>query len=163
MTTTMLNPAAKHILEVESREKAESAAKQEAARRQEAINAARNRIEAAERRKIGPVFEDEKAEFLFTSMSRQVADLADDFARQLHTAVQSGRSAKLDIASPGALAYFMGDQIAERLPALAASVASRQYGQGRIASQEERAVIIAQADKEIAEARAALAALGIVE
>lgn len=162
MTSTMLNPAADHIQAVEAREKAERTAKQEAARRQEAITAARNRIAAAERRKTGPVFEDEKGEFLFASLSRQVADLADDFGRQLHTAVQSGRSAKLDLASPGAVAYFLGDHIAERLPMLAANAASR-HGQGRIASLEERAAIFAQADTEIAEARATLAALGITD
>lgn len=60
--------------------------------------------------------------------STQVDGMANAYAQRLHAERQSGRPARLDLASPEAHAFFFGSQIKKSLRQLALTANSRSFG-----------------------------------
>lgn len=131
------------IAEVAANQKAEKwAARQEAARQQQA-NAERQRAERHRTNRIAQLQAQLKqipdrikqaaalssdSDELAGVWSTQVDGMANAYAQRLHAERQSGRPARLDLASPEAHAFFFGSQIKKSLRQLALTANSRSFG-----------------------------------
>lgn len=69
------------------------------------------------------------ADELAAVWSAHIDTMANTYTQRLHGERQSGRPARLDIASQEAQAYFFGSQIKKNLRQLALTVNQRSYGQ----------------------------------
>jgi len=155
---TMLNIAADHINAVEARETAERQAAQEHTERVRTIGVLQRTIADAERRKVEPIFANEEAATTFQVIKGNVESLAAEYQHTLWQSRHSGRGMRLDLSSDQGIAYFFGDIISTKLPALADQINSRD-GRGNGISEEKRAAVIAECDRIISDAKAKLAEL----
>lgn len=155
----MLNIAARHIQEVEAKDAAERLVNRTRSDREALIAGLRQIIADAERRKVAPIFSSEDASTTFQGMKSNVEHLATEYQNGLWQSRQCGRGTKLDLSSDQAIAYFLGDIIIAKLPALADQVNSRD-GRGNGLNEAKRAAVIAECERTIAEAKAKLEALG---
>ena len=154
----MLNIAADHIAASEARDAAERLAMREQTDRENLITHLHQTIADAERRKVAPIFANEDAATTFQGMMSNVERLAAEYQHGLWQARQSGRGGNSDLSSDHAIAYFFGDIIKSKLPALADQINSRD-GRGNGIDETKRAAVVAECDKAIAEARAKLVEL----
>jgi len=67
-------------------------------------------------------------------------------------ALQGGRPYPLNIGSEGAIAFFCGEMILEKLPGLADCISSRS-GRGNGINEAKRDAVIVECERTIAEAR----------
>lgn len=155
----MLNIAADHINEVEARDAAFRAAERERTEKVRMIGVLQRTIADAERRKVEPIFSSEDAATTFQGMKDNVERLAAEYQSGLWRSRQSGRGMKLDLSNENAIAFFFGDLIISKLPALADQINSRD-GRGNGINEAKRAAVIAECDATIADAKERLAALG---
>lgn len=154
----MLNIAADHIKAVEAKEASQRAAEQERTEKVRMIGVLQRTIADAERRKVAPIFSGEDAANTFQGMNDNVERLADEYQNDLWHARHGGRVVRLDLSSDKAIAYFFGDIIRAKLPALADQINSRD-GRGNGISEAKRAAVIAECDRIISDAKAKLAEL----
>lgn len=154
----MLNIAADHINAVEAKDAAEKLARREQTDRVTLIGVLQRTIADAERRKVEPIFSSESAATTFQGMKDNVERLATEYQNNLWQSIHNARGCKLDLSSEQAIAYFFGDIISAKLPALADLINSRD-GRGNGISEAKRAAVVAECDKVIAEAKAKLAEL----
>lgn len=154
----MLHISADHIEEVEAKDAAEKLARSAQTDRVTLIGVLQRTIADAERRKVAPIFSSEDAATTFQGMKDNVERLAAEYQNGLWQSRQCGRGTKLDLSSDQAIAYFFGDAIRAKLPALADQVNSRD-GRGNGINEAKRAEVIAECERTIAEARAKLAEL----
>ncbi len=156
----MLNIAADHINAVEAKDAAERLARREQTDRVTLIGVLQRTIADAERRKVAPIFSSEEAADTFKVMTGNVERLAAEYQHNLWQSIHSARGCKLDLSSDHAIAYFFGDIISAKLPALADKINSRD-GRGTGISEAKRAAVVAECDKTIAEAKAKLEIFGV--
>lgn len=156
----MLNIAADHINEVEAKETTFRAAEQEKTERVRLIGVLQRTIADAERRKVEPIFSSEDAAGTFQGMKDNIERLAHEYQNGLWQSRQCGRGAKLDLTTDGAIAFFLGDIIIAKLPALADQINSRD-GRGNGINEAKRAAVIAECEATIADAKAKLEAMGV--
>lgn len=156
----MLNIAADHINSVEAKDAAERLARREQTDRVTLIGVLQRTIADAERRKVAPIFSSESAETTFQGMHGNVEQLAAEYQNRLWQARQSGRGCQLELSSDQAIAYFFGDIIIAKLPALADQINSRD-GRGSGINEAKRAAVVAECDATIADAKARLAELTV--
>lgn len=151
----MLNIAADHIKAVEAKDAAERLVNRSRSDREALIAALRQTIADAERRKLAPIFSSEEAAGTFGVMNENVERMAAEYKHSLWQARHNARGCKLDLASEQAIAYFFGDMIRAKLPALADQINSRD-GRGGGISEAKRAAVIAECEATIADAKARL-------
>jgi hypothetical protein len=156
----VLNIASDHINAVEAKEASFRAAEQEHTEKVRMIGVLQRTIADAERRKVEPIFSSESAAHTFKGMKDNVERLAAEYQNGLWQSVHSARGCKLDLSSDHAIAYFFGDIISAKLPALADQITSRD-GRGNGISEAKRAAVVAECDKTIAEGKAKLAELSV--
>lgn len=154
----MLNIAADHINAVEAKDAAERIARREQTDLVTLIGVLQRTIADAERRKVAPIFSSEEAANTFNAMNGNVESLAAEYQNSLWQKIHNGRGWKLDLVSDQAIAYFFGDIIRAKLPALADQINSRD-GRGYGISEVKRAAVIAECEATIADARAKLEVL----
>lgn len=155
----MLNIAADHINAAEAKEASFRAAEHEHTEKVRMIGVLQRTIADAERRKVEPIFASEEAVTTFQGMKGNVERMADEYKNNLWQSRHSGRGMKIDLSNELAIAYFFGDSIIAKLPALADRVSSRD-GRGNGINEAKRAAVIAECEATIAEAKAKLEALG---
>lgn len=151
---------AEHINAMEAKERAERQAQQQLTERATQIGALQRVIAEAERRKTAPIFNSEDAATSYRNMRARVEALAQEYERNLWGARQSAQPYPMNLGDEKAIAYFFGDIIAEKLPALAARICSRDC-RGQVGDEAKRAEVVAECDATIADAKARLAALGV--
>lgn len=151
----MLNIAADHINAVEAKEASFRATELAHTERVRMIGVLQRTIADAERRKVAPIFSGEDAATTFQGMIGNVERLAAEYQNGLWQSRQCGRGTKLDLLSDQAIAYFFGDIISAKLPALADQVNSRD-GRGGGINEAKRAAVIAECEATIADAKAKL-------
>ena len=156
----MLNPAADHINAVEAREASFRAAEQERTEKVRVTGALQRTIADAERRKVAPIFANEDAATIFQVMNGEVERLAAEYQHSLWSSRQCGRGVRIDLSSDKAIAYFFGDIISAKLPALADQINSRD-GLGGGINEARRAEVIAECDRIISDAKAKLDELNV--
>lgn len=132
----MLNIAADHINAAEAKEASFRAAEQEHTEKVRMIGVLQRTIADAERRKVEPIFASEEAATTFQWMSDHVAQMAAEYQNGLCHARQSGRGCKLDLSNENAIAFFFGDLIMSKLPALASQINSRD-GRGHVVCRRQ--------------------------
>lgn len=156
----MLNIAAEHINAMEAKERAERLAQQQRTERLSQIGALQRVIAEAERRKIAPIFNSDDAATSYRNMKSRVDALAQEYERNMWGARQSAQPYPLNLSDDRAIAYFFGEIIIEKLPALAARICSRDC-RGQVGDEAKRAEVVAECEATIADAKARLAALGV--
>jgi hypothetical protein len=154
----MLNIAADHINAVEVKEAAEKLARSAQTDRVTLIGVLQRTIADAERRKVAPIFSSEEAATTFQGLKGNVERLAGEYQNGMWQSRQCGRGTRLDLSSDQAIAFFFGDIITAKLPALADQVNSRD-GRGNGINEEKRVAVIAECERTITEARVKLAEL----
>ena len=152
----MLPEAKKHIAAVEAKERREREDQIARQSREALIRQYQSAINAAQLRKTEPCFLSEDAETVFHLLSDEIERLARQYEQGLHQSRQSARPFPFGFDSPQAIAYFSGDTIRKKLPALADRISSRD-GRGLGIDEGERARIVAECDATIARHKALLA------
>lgn len=154
----MLNIAADHIAEREEKEAAERRQKQAENDRRQQIAVCQQIIAEAERKMLAPVFVNDAARTTYDAKKVQIERLAAEYEQRLWQERNAGRGYPLDLASEGAIAYFFGEQILEKMPLLADRISSRD-GRGRGFAEEKREEIVFDCQMRIAAAKAKLESL----
>ena len=138
-----MNTIEQQIADISAQQKADAwAARQESARQQQ-VDAERQRAERHRTNRIAQLQAQLKqiptrlkqadaqaaeADSLASVWASDVDDLAANYAKSLHAARHSARSASLELGSPESLAYFFGGQIKESLRELALTANSQSFG-----------------------------------
>lgn len=156
----MLNIAADHITGREEKEAAERRQKQAENERQQQIAVCRQIIADAERKMLAPVFVNDEAHTTYEAKKAQIERLAAEYECRLWNERNAGRGYPLDLASEGAIAYFFGEQILERMPHLADRISSRD-GRGNGFDEGKRSGVIDDCQARIVSAKAKLESLTI--
>lgn len=154
----MLPSAREHIAAVEAKERTEREEQLARQSRDALIRQYETAIADAERRKTEPCFLSEDAETVFHLLSDDVARLAQEYEKGMHTARMTARPFPFRIDSPQAIAFFLGDLILKKLPELSDRVSTRD-GRGLGIDEGERQRVIAECDETIARNKALLASL----